>query len=101
MTKYARILSVILAIDLISTIIIIDMGWGTEANPFMLLFYMKWGLVGLSLAKIIISVICIGMIEWIWKNKPEIRHRIKFYYICVILFYVVVYPVMFAVSNLL
>jgi hypothetical protein len=101
MTKYGWTFSIILAADLISTIIVIMMGWGTEANPIMLWFYTNWGLFGLSTVKIVQSAICLGIVEYIWRKNPDKRYRLKYYYIYGILFYIVVYAGMFVKNNLI
>ena len=93
MSKYGLILVIICAVDLISTIILINLRWG-EASPLLSKCFLTWGISGLVIAKVFMNSCAILFLEVCYRKKPSVfafGKGIKFYYMLIINLYFVFY----------
>ena len=93
MSKYGMILAGICVADLVSTIILIDLGC-EKAHPLLSQYFSIGGIAGLATAKVFINGCVILGLEICYHKKPPalaFGKEMKFYYILVINLYVAVY----------
>ena len=87
-------LSIIILLDLISTLVLLKLGLMTEFNPLMD-WILSYGYVPFTLFKLIISAISITAIEYCVRKKLIS----KVYYDITIYSYIVLYITVFSIAN--
>lgn len=100
MTKYGVILTILCALDLISTAFGIQAGIIEEANPLMAYFLNFGGLKGLIIAKICLNGFCIIFLEIAYKYLLP-KEKMRIYYLIAIYSFASAYVVVFIYLNLI
>lgn len=80
LSKLGIILTSICLLDLIGTIFAIHFGYGKERNPILAYFFERWGLTGLALSKILLTIVAISIFETILKFNLTSRQKVEMCY---------------------
>ena len=91
MTIYGKVLSAICVADLVITVLGIEFGFLTEANPILAVSYKYAGTLGLFLQKILMNIFSIIVLELAVRFSALSKKTMRLYYKAAIVGYIVFY----------